>query len=41
MEDPDRIFAAGGSMEAVIAAQKAGKIRYKFTKSNPLGSSKR
>jgi predicted aldo/keto reductase-like oxidoreductase len=28
MEDPDRIFAPGGSMEAVIAAQKAGKIRY-------------
>jgi predicted aldo/keto reductase-like oxidoreductase len=28
MEDPDRIFSAGGSMEAVIAAQKAGKIRY-------------
>ncbi|BAZ14116.1 aldo/keto reductase [Calothrix sp. NIES-4071] len=28
MEDPDRVFSAGGSMEAVIAAQKAGKIRY-------------
>ncbi|MEN9869279.1 MAG: hypothetical protein RLZZ171_262 [Cyanobacteriota bacterium] len=28
MEDPDRVFAPGGSMEAVIAAQKAGKIRY-------------
>jgi predicted aldo/keto reductase-like oxidoreductase len=27
-EDPDRIFAAGGAMEAVIAAQKAGKVRY-------------
>jgi predicted aldo/keto reductase-like oxidoreductase len=28
MEDPDRIFATGGGMEAVIEAQKAGKIRY-------------
>lgn len=28
MEDPDRVFAPGGSMEAVIEAQKAGKIRY-------------
>ncbi|AFZ02754.1 aldo/keto reductase [Calothrix sp. PCC 6303] len=28
MEDPDRVFAEGGAMEAVIAAQKAGKIRY-------------
>jgi predicted aldo/keto reductase-like oxidoreductase len=28
MEDPDRIFAPGGAMEAVVAAQKAGKIRY-------------
>ncbi|MGH2413994.1 MAG: aldo/keto reductase [Microcystaceae cyanobacterium] len=27
-EDPDRVFAPGGSMEAVVAAQKAGKIRY-------------
>ncbi len=27
-EDPDRIFAPGGSMEAVLEAQKAGKIRY-------------
>jgi predicted aldo/keto reductase-like oxidoreductase len=27
-EDPDRIFAPGGSMEAVVEAQKAGKIRY-------------
>jgi predicted aldo/keto reductase-like oxidoreductase len=26
--DPDRIFAAGGALEAVIEAQKAGKIRY-------------
>lgn len=28
MEDPDRIFAPGGAMEAFVAAQKAGKIRY-------------
>ena len=28
LEDPDRIFAKGGAMEAVQAAQKAGKIRY-------------
>jgi predicted aldo/keto reductase-like oxidoreductase len=28
MEDPDRIFASGGSMEAALEAQKAGKIRY-------------
>ncbi|MDZ8023225.1 MAG: aldo/keto reductase [Nostoc sp. DedQUE11] len=28
MEDADRIFAPGGAMEAVVAAQKAGKIRY-------------
>lgn len=28
MEDPDRVFAPGGAMEAVVAAQKAGKIRY-------------
>ncbi len=28
MEDPDRIFAPGGAMEAVIEARKAGKIRY-------------
>ena len=27
-EDPDRIFAPGGAMEAVVEAQKAGKIRY-------------
>jgi aryl-alcohol dehydrogenase-like predicted oxidoreductase len=26
--DPDRIFAEGGGMEAVLEAQKAGKIRY-------------
>ena len=26
MEDPDRIFAAGGSMKAVLAARQAGKM---------------
>jgi predicted aldo/keto reductase-like oxidoreductase len=28
MEDPDRIFAPGGALEAAAAARKAGKIRY-------------
>lgn len=28
LEDPDRVFAPGGSMEAVLEAQKAGKVRY-------------
>ncbi|BAY22266.1 twin-arginine translocation pathway signal [Calothrix sp. NIES-2100] len=28
MEDPDRVFAPGGAMEAVLEAQKAGKVRY-------------
>src|SRR6185436_3632320 len=28
VEDPDRIFAEGGAQEAMIEAQKAGKIRY-------------
>ncbi|MDE3201858.1 MAG: aldo/keto reductase [Acidobacteriota bacterium] len=28
LEDPDRIFAEGGSMEALLEAQKAGKVRY-------------
>src|SRR5438128_9967892 len=28
MEDPDRIFAEGGAMEAVLEAKNAGKIRY-------------
>src|SRR5581483_8564388 len=28
MEDPDRIFTPGGALEAVVAAQKAGKLRY-------------
>jgi predicted aldo/keto reductase-like oxidoreductase len=27
-DDPDRIFAEGGAMEAVLEARKAGKIRY-------------
>jgi aryl-alcohol dehydrogenase-like predicted oxidoreductase len=27
-DDPDRIFAEGGAMEAVVEAKKAGKIRY-------------
>jgi len=28
MEDPDRIFAPGGGMEAVMRAKQAGKVRY-------------
>ena len=28
MEDPDRIFAQGGAMEALLAAKQAGKLRY-------------
>jgi aryl-alcohol dehydrogenase-like predicted oxidoreductase len=28
LEDPDRVFAAGGAMAAVLAAQRAGKVRY-------------
>lgn len=28
MEDSDKIFAPGGGMEAVLEAQKAGKVRY-------------
>jgi predicted aldo/keto reductase-like oxidoreductase len=28
MDDPDRTFAEGGSMEAMQAARKAGKVRY-------------
>ncbi len=28
LEDPDRIFGAGGTMEAMRAAKKAGKIRF-------------
>jgi len=27
-EDPDRIFAAGGAQEAVLEAQRAGKVRF-------------
>jgi aryl-alcohol dehydrogenase-like predicted oxidoreductase len=28
LEDPDRFFAAGGPLEALVDAKKAGKIRY-------------
>jgi aryl-alcohol dehydrogenase-like predicted oxidoreductase len=28
MEDPDRVFAPGGAMEAMLAAKQAGKVRY-------------
>jgi predicted aldo/keto reductase-like oxidoreductase len=28
MNDPDRIFARGGAIEAVVDARKAGKVRY-------------
>lgn len=28
MDDPDRIFAPGGAMEAMLEAQRAGKVRY-------------
>jgi aryl-alcohol dehydrogenase-like predicted oxidoreductase len=28
MEDPDRIFGAGGAIEAAVAARQTGKIRY-------------
>jgi aryl-alcohol dehydrogenase-like predicted oxidoreductase len=28
LEDPDRIFAEGGAFEAMLEAQKAGKVRY-------------
>jgi aryl-alcohol dehydrogenase-like predicted oxidoreductase len=28
LEDPDRIFSEGGANEALVAAQKAGKIRF-------------
>jgi aryl-alcohol dehydrogenase-like predicted oxidoreductase len=28
LEDPDRIFAEGGAQEAVVAAKKAGKVRF-------------
>ena len=28
LEDPDRIFSEGGALHAVLAAKKAGKVRY-------------
>jgi predicted aldo/keto reductase-like oxidoreductase len=28
LDDPDRFFAEGGALEAVLAAKKAGKVRY-------------
>ena len=28
LEDPDRIFAEGGAMEAMLAAKQAGKVRF-------------
>jgi aryl-alcohol dehydrogenase-like predicted oxidoreductase len=28
LEDPDRIFASGGAIEALVEAKRAGKIRY-------------
>ena len=28
MEDPDRVFAKGGALEAALAAKKAGKVRF-------------
>ena len=28
LEDPDRIFAEGGGMEAMLEAKKAGKVRF-------------
>jgi predicted aldo/keto reductase-like oxidoreductase len=28
MSDPDRVFAAGGALEAVVKAKEAGKLRY-------------
>jgi aryl-alcohol dehydrogenase-like predicted oxidoreductase len=28
LEDPDRVFAPGGAMEAMLEAKKAGKVRY-------------
>jgi uncharacterized protein len=28
MDDPDRIFAEGGALEAMLAAQQAGKVRH-------------
>src|SRR5436305_6021604 len=28
MEDPDKVFAQGGALEAALEAKKAGKVRY-------------
>jgi uncharacterized protein len=28
MDDPEKVFASGAAMEAVVAARKAGKVRY-------------
>jgi aryl-alcohol dehydrogenase-like predicted oxidoreductase len=28
VEDPDRVFAEGGALEAVLAARRAGKTRF-------------
>src|SRR5437667_11914673 len=28
MEEPDRIFASGGAIEAMVEARRSGKIRY-------------
>jgi predicted aldo/keto reductase-like oxidoreductase len=28
MEDPDRVFGPGGAIEALVAAKKAGKLRF-------------
>jgi Predicted oxidoreductases (related to aryl-alcohol dehydrogenases) len=28
LDDPDRVFAAGGAMEALLEAKQAGKVRY-------------
>src|SRR5580700_3143609 len=40
MEDPDRIFAQNGANDALLAAKKAGKIRYiGFTGQGPARSS--
>ena len=28
MTDPERVFGADGALEAVVTAQRAGKVRY-------------
>ena len=28
MDDPERVFAAGGALEAVLRAKEQGKLRY-------------